>query len=74
MDVLVVEVFAVKLLADNDVVLTDYESLKRMRLLYNRIHWHRIVLDECQEVKVATNLIAHQVIKSEVNCSLSYSN
>lgn len=51
-------------LADNDVVLTDYENLRKNHIVYGRIHWHRIVLDECQEIKVATNKIASQVCPS----------
>ena len=53
-----------------DVVLTSYESLQRNKKaahggvncnLYKRIQFHRIILDECQEIKVATNEIANLV-------------
>ena len=46
---------------DHDVILTDYESLRTNRNMYLQTHWYRIVLDECQEIKVATNAIASQV-------------
>lgn len=49
-------------LNDHDVILTDYETLRKDHLIYSRVHWHRIVLDECQEIKVATNRIASQVL------------
>ena len=42
---------------DHDETLTDYESLRK-KAMYSRTHWYRIVLDECQEIKVATNAIA----------------
>ena len=45
-----------------DVVLVSYEIL-RERYTYNNLclyHWHRIVLDECQELKCSTSLIASQ--------------
>jgi SNF2 family DNA or RNA helicase len=45
-------------LFDHDVVLTNYEALRLCGSMYSRIKWHRIVLDECQEIKVATNAIA----------------
>jgi hypothetical protein len=57
-------------LHDHDVVLTNYESLinqagkgggKSNYSCIGHIHWHRVVLDECQEIKVATNKIASQV-------------
>ncbi|KAJ1430449.1 SNF2 family N-terminal domain-containing protein, partial [Ochromonadaceae sp. CCMP2298] len=53
-------------LSDHDVVLTNYQFLQgggpgggqtNMGPIKN-IHWHRIVLDECQEIKVATSQIA----------------
>ena len=58
---------------EHDVILTDYEALRRNGNVYIPVHWHRIVLDECQEVKVATNRIASLVRKKEkfdiVTCS-----
>ena len=45
-----------------DVVLTSYEIL-RERHGYNVLckhYWHRIVVDECQELKCSTSLIASQ--------------
>ena len=50
-----------------DVVLTNYDTLSRAPELFNKIHWHRIVLDECQEIKVSTGLLA-------TNCAKMYSN
>lgn len=49
-----------ELLCDHDVVLTNYSSLQRYHVTYADFHWHRIILDECQEIKVATNKIASQ--------------
>ena len=51
------------LLADNDVVLTTYHTLNdeakplRPKVLC-KIHWRRIVLDECQEVRSNTTSLA----------------
>lgn len=42
-------------LIDYDVVLVTYEYLRIHRNIFNRIDWHRIVLDECQEIKIPTN-------------------
>jgi SNF2 family DNA or RNA helicase len=44
----------------HDIVLTTYSNLKvnKMHSLFQSIYWHRIVLDECQEIKIATNQIA----------------
>jgi hypothetical protein len=45
-----------------DIVLTTYELIKlpgsQDRFSYKRYPWHRVVLDECQEIKLATNQIA----------------
>ena len=43
-----------------DIVLTTYNGLKNKRFnkLFKNLIWHRIVLDECQEIKIATNDIA----------------
>ena len=50
------------LLGEHDIVLTTYENLRKNQVVYKRIHWHRIVLDECQEVKIATNqVLAHNI-------------
>lgn len=54
------------ILHDHDVVLTNYEALSTQGAarpnsavsLIRKISWHRIVLDECQEIKVPTNQIA----------------
>lgn len=56
-----VEIDFESFLCDSDVVLTDYNNLTRNKSLFSSIHWHRIVLDECQEIKVATNKIASLV-------------
>ena len=45
-------------LHDHDVVITSYERLRRSPSQYKRISWHRIVLDECQEVRVGGTQIA----------------
>ncbi|CAM9152561.1 unnamed protein product, partial [Ectocarpus fasciculatus] len=51
--------FLVADMHDHDVVIATYGDLKSNRNpLFKTIHWHRIVLDECQEIKVATNQIA----------------
>jgi SNF2 family DNA or RNA helicase len=50
-------------LFDHDIVLTNYESLRKCPSLYKKINWHRVVLDECQEIKISTNKIA-------VSCSM----
>ena len=51
-------------LHDFDIVITNYESLRgRSAALLKKIDWHRVVLDECQEIKVPTNQIA-------VNCAM----
>jgi hypothetical protein len=44
-----------------DIVLTTYSEIREARgtqNLYMSHKWHRIVLDECQEIKIATNQIA----------------
>jgi len=44
---------------DADIVLTTYKCLQRKDFkLFMKLQWHRIVLDECQEIKIATNDIA----------------
>ena len=50
---------------NHDVILTDYESLRK-GAMYSRTHWYRIVLDECQEIKVATKAIAEQVFIDDI--------
>ncbi len=52
-------------LSDHDIVLTTYSNLKvsKMQSVFQSINWHRIVLDECQEIKVATNNIATMCAK-----------
>jgi hypothetical protein len=47
-------------MAEVDIVLTTYNNLKMSKCVkvFQRIRWHRVVLDECQEVKIATNQIA----------------
>ena len=42
---------------EHDVVITTYDTLRRESSMFRRFHWHRIVLDECQEIKVATNVV-----------------
>ncbi|CAM9883563.1 unnamed protein product [Choristocarpus tenellus] len=46
------------LLADNDVVLTTYEMLRNSSLLFRKVDFHRMVLDESQEIRTATSNIA----------------
>jgi hypothetical protein len=41
-----------------DVILTSYDSLRKDLPQYKKLHWHRIVLDECQEIKQSTSAIA----------------
>ena len=65
--VLQVELDAVELVTSHDIVLTTYESLKRSASVYKKFHWHRIVLDECQEVKMPTNQIAKLCADLESN-------
>ena len=45
-----------------DVVLVSYEILRERHgyKILCQNHWHRIVLDECQELKCSTSLIASQ--------------
>lgn len=45
-----------------DLALTTYECLrdKHFQSKLRKFNWHRIVLDECQEVKCSTSLIAKQ--------------
>ncbi len=45
-------------LCDFDVILTSYDSLRKDISQYRKLHWHRIVLDECQEIKQSTSAIA----------------
>lgn len=55
-----------------NVVLSTYEML-RERSFHNLLcknHWHRIVLDECQELKCSTSLIATQC--ADLNASYRY--
>ncbi|CAM9752136.1 unnamed protein product, partial [Laminaria digitata] len=47
-----------RFIADNDVVLTTYELLRTKPSIFRKINFHRCVLDECQEIKVATTKIA----------------
>ena len=55
----VVVYFAIPdIIHDHDIVLTTYSALRKHANLYKGIHWHRIILDECQEVRVATNQLA----------------
>ena len=49
------------LLWDHDIVLTTYESLKKHAQFYKKVIFHRIILDECQEIKVATTTLASQL-------------
>jgi SNF2 family DNA or RNA helicase len=46
------------LIHDNDVVITTYEWFRRHSAAYRRIHWHRVVLDECQQVKASSSDVA----------------
>ncbi len=43
------------------VVVTSYDSLRRYRTDFRKIHWHRLFLDECQEIKRPTTMIAKSV-------------
>ena len=68
-----VEIDFESFLCDSDVVLTDYNNLTRNKSVFSSIHWHRIVLDECQEIKVATNKIASLVrVAFLYTCKLLY--
>ncbi|CAM9858108.1 unnamed protein product [Ectocarpus sp. 6 AP-2014] len=55
------------LVADNDVVLTTYELLRTRKSLFQKINFHRCVLDECQEIKTATTNIA-QMCQQASDC------
>ena len=46
------------IITSHDIVLMTYEGLRLNAAILKKIHWHRIVLDECQEIKVSTNQIA----------------
>ena len=59
--------FADQYIFDNDVVLTNYDLLNKDSAFFRSIHWHRIVLDECQEIKISTGKIAQE-------CARLYSN
>jgi hypothetical protein len=54
-------------LHEHDVVITNYDTLQKSSIHFKRIHWHRIILDECQEIKVSTGKIATE-------CARLYSN
>lgn len=59
-------------LHDHDVVLTDYERLRAHSALFSGVHWHRIVLDECQEIKFA-NTKVRQLLPCDIgHCCLVY--
>ncbi|KAG5182298.1 SNF2 family N-terminal domain-containing protein [Tribonema minus] len=49
-----------------NVVITTYETLRMRGAVLKSMHWHRCVLDECQEVKAPTTAVAAmcQAIKS----------
>jgi SNF2-related domain len=47
---------------DADMVFTTYDCLRLHGKHFKRLHWHRCVLDECQEIKVATTNIAQWVL------------
>ena len=49
--------YAIRQIADHDVVLTTYNSIASNKF-YAAIDWHRIVLDECQEIKQPSSNIA----------------
>ncbi|CAM9847939.1 unnamed protein product, partial [Phaeothamnion confervicola] len=44
-------------LHEMDVILTTYDSLRCEGRL-KKINWHRVILDECQEIKTATTQVA----------------
>jgi hypothetical protein len=50
-------------LYDHDVVLTNYDLLNRDSTNFRGVHWHRIVLDECQEIKTSTGKVAQECAK-----------
>ncbi len=50
-------------LYDHDVVLTNYDLLNRDSTNFRGVHWHRIVLDECQEIKSSTGKVAQECAK-----------
>ncbi|KAM3572300.1 hypothetical protein VYU27_005687 [Nannochloropsis oceanica] len=43
-----------------DVVLTTYDTLRNHRggRWLRQLHWHRVILDECQEIRTSTSMIA----------------
>ncbi len=43
------------------VVVASYDSLRRHRADFRTIKWHRLFLDECQEIKRPTTVIAKSV-------------
>ncbi len=43
------------------VVVTPYDSLRRHHTDFRKINWHRLFLDECQEIKRPTTVIAKSV-------------
>ncbi len=43
------------------VTVTSYDSLRRYRADFSKLHWHRLFLDECQEIKRPTTKIAKSV-------------
>jgi hypothetical protein len=44
-------------LAGQSIVLTTYDTLRAHGQLLKRVHWHRVVVDECQELRVGTSQV-----------------
>eukprot|EP01038_Epipyxis_sp_PR26KG_P011456 gene11456-15348_t len=66
-----VEIDLNKLFQNADIILTGYDILRsnvrnmtsNVKNFLSRYKWHRVVLDECQEIKISTNLIAQACSK-----------
>jgi E3 ubiquitin-protein ligase SHPRH len=50
--------YQVSELSRADVVLTTYEAVRSSGAMLKRLDWHRVVLDECQEIRTATTQVA----------------
>jgi hypothetical protein len=47
-------------LADSDIVLATYRTLEKHATAFKKIHWKRVVLDEMQEIRSSTTVLAKQ--------------
>lgn len=54
--------FTMSELLKSDVVLTTYDVMRTAGAVLKHLDWHRIVLDEAQEIRTATTQIARQCI------------